>query len=399
MTQRKRNLRPGKFMMALACLLLTAFGSTVIAQQDDPESSEGRVYVMTNAAAVNSIVVLRRDADGSLTFIEEVPTGGQGSGPGALPPRFGGGPGPNPLTSSYSLTMSADHRFLLAANAGSNDISVLAIEADGLRLVDKVPSGGTFPVSIAVHERLVYVLNQRGTTNIAGFLFAPDEGRLRPIPNSTQPAGSPDSSDSAVAFSPSGRFLVVTETLANLIHVFRIGEDGRAEASGVFASLGRTPSAATFTHDGILAVTEADEISQQTGAPNGSSMSTYSLSDDGALQPISQAVPDGETASCWVLFTADARFAYVSSMGGGAISSFSVSPQGELSLLNAVAADTGGLRSVPLDIAMTRNSEFLYVLTGLAKTVKGYRINDDGSLTPVASLGGFPVSMQGIVAR
>lgn len=373
-----------------------AFSAVLHDDQDGGEA--GTVYVMTNAAVANTIVVLHRNVDGSLVRMDEIPTGGQGSGPGALPPRFGGGPGPNPLTSSYSLVLSPDHRFLIAANPGSSDVSVLAIEGNGLRLVDRVPSGGSFPVSIAVHKKLVYVLNQRGTPNISGFVLD-RHGRLLPIPDSTQQAGSSGSSASAIGFDPSGRFLITTETLANFIHVFRMGEDGRPQAHLTYPSVGRTPSALAFTHHEILAVTEANELEQQTGAPNGASMSTYHLTEDGVLEPISQAVPDNSTATCWVRFTADGHFAFVSSMGSGAISSYAVSTVGELSLQDRVAADTGGLRSVPLDIAITLDSRFLYVLTGLAQSVKGFHVNDDGSLTPVTSVNGFPISMQGLVAR
>ncbi len=373
-----------------------AFGAAIDDDQDGSQS--GTVYVMTNAAAANSIVVLHRNDDGSLVRLDEIPTGGQGSGPGALPPRFGGGPGPNPLTSSYSLVLSPDHRFLIAANPGSSDLSVLAIEGNGLRLVDRVPSGGDFPVSIAVHKKLVYVLNQRGTPNISGFVLD-HEGRLLPIPDSTQQAGSSGASASAIGFDPGGRFLIVTETLGNLIHVFRMGDDGRPQVHLTYPSAGRTPSALAFTHHDILAVTEANELEQQTGTPNGASMSTYHLTEDGVLEPISQAVPDNSTATCWVRFTANGHFAFVSSMGSGAISSYAVSSRGELALQARVAADTGGLRSVPLDIAITPDSKFLYVLTGLAQSVKGFQVNDDGSLTPVTSVNGFPISVQGIVAR
>lgn len=370
----------------------------LLAASQENSDAKGRLYVMTNRAPANSIVALRRNSDGSLTRIEEVLTGGSGSGPGALPARFGGGPGPDPLTSSDSLILTHDHRFLIAANAGSNELSVLAVEPEGLRLVCKVSSGGEFPVSIAIHGALVYVLNQRGSPNITGF-FLQGDGKLQPIDDSTQPAGSPGSSASEIAFSPDGHFLLLSETLANLIHVFRMDDDGHATDPLVITSANHTPSAVAFFDHGRVAVTEAAEIATQTGAPNGSTTSTYHLQNDGSLQLISKSVPDEKTATCWIRFTRDARFAYVSSMGSGSISSYSVAPDGELTLLNAEAADTGGLFSVPLDLAMSNDSQFLYVVAGLAGTIEGFHIEQDGSLTPVASVKGFPVSTQGIASN
>jgi 6-phosphogluconolactonase len=386
------------FVVMAALLIVLFAGTNSFAWEDRDEEKDGTVYVMANQALGNSIVVLHRGADGSLIRTGEVSTGGLGSGPGPLPARFGGGPGPDPLTSSDALVLTRDGRFLIAVNAGSNELSVLAVTPGSLQLVDKVPSGGEFPVSIANHQDLVYVLNQRGTPNITGF-FLDSRGRLRPIPNSTQSAGSPGSSASEIAFSPDGDFLLLTETLADTIHMFQVGEDGRAERRASFPSVSRTPSALAFTRHNILAVTEAAEIAPQTGAPHGSSTTSYRLTAEGALEPISRSVRDEETATCWIRFTHDSRFAYVSSMGTGTISSYSVSPHGELTLLAANAADTGGAFSVPLDLAMSHDTKYLYVLAGLIGTVQGYRVESDGSLRPVASVGGFPISMQGIAAR
>jgi len=44
-------------------------------------------------------------------------------------------------------------------NAGRNTISVFAVRGDRLALRQVLSSGGTFPVTVAVHGNLVYVLN------------------------------------------------------------------------------------------------------------------------------------------------------------------------------------------------------------------------------------------------
>jgi 6-phosphogluconolactonase (cycloisomerase 2 family) len=91
------------------------------------------------------------------------------------------------------LQVSSDGRFLLAVDAGSGQISALRIVPDGsLEVADVVSSGGGNPVSIAVHDSLVFVANADPTSpNYAGFRLNP-VGQLTPIPRSTVslPAGS-----------------------------------------------------------------------------------------------------------------------------------------------------------------------------------------------------------------
>ncbi|MFN8558217.1 MAG: beta-propeller fold lactonase family protein [Dehalococcoidia bacterium] len=73
--------------------------------------------------------------------------------------------------------LSANNQYLFAANAGSNDISVFAVQAGGLRLLDRMASGGVRPTSLTVAGDLLYVLNAGGTGNITGFTGA-RQGRL-----------------------------------------------------------------------------------------------------------------------------------------------------------------------------------------------------------------------------
>src|SRR6476620_4900815 len=107
----------------------------------------------------NTVIVFNRAGDGSLTRIQEVSTGGFGSGAGELPPPLPPFAGPIPLDSQDAIILTSDGHFLLAVNAGSNDLSVLKVTSQGLRLVDRVPSGGSFPVSVTEYNRLVYVAN------------------------------------------------------------------------------------------------------------------------------------------------------------------------------------------------------------------------------------------------
>src|SRR5258708_12310913 len=108
-------------------------------------------------------------------------------------PFAAGGAGTGGIIGSQgALQVTSDGRYLLAVDAGSNQISVLRIHRDGrLRPVEGSPfsSGGIEPVSIAVHNSLVYVANAGNKTtggNYTGFTLDED-GELSPLSGSTWP--------------------------------------------------------------------------------------------------------------------------------------------------------------------------------------------------------------------
>jgi 6-phosphogluconolactonase (cycloisomerase 2 family) len=378
---------------------------------EDRTPKSGRVYIMPNRAAGNTIMVFNRADDGGLTFLAEVPTGGLGSGPGELPAPFPVGPGPNPLTSQDDLIITEDGRFLLAVNAHSNDMSVLAVTEDGLQLTDRVPTRGIFPVSIAAHKGLIYVLNEGqdparfigGIPTITGFHLT-RKGKLIEIPNSTRPTGDPNAEPADVVFSRDGESLIIPDKFAGtLIHVFHVEEDGSLEETFNIPANTPTPFGAAFTHHGILVVVEANAglvNGRRQGVVDGATMSSYRLTEENTLEPISKAVPMNQTVGCWVRFTPNGHYAFVTNTGDGSVSSYKVSDRGELTLLAARAADTGGPFSGPVDEDITPDGRFLYVVSGFSGELKGYRIGDDGSLTPVASVKGLTrESLVGTVSR
>ena len=177
----------------------------------------GHVYVNDNTAGSNTIGAFDRHADGSLTpeAGSPFPAGGAGTGAG--------------LASQGALQISSDGRFLVAVDAGSNQISVLRIKHDGsLRLVRDgvVSSGGVLPVSVAIHDELVYVANAgSGGSNYTGFRLS-DHGRLEPLAGST--VALPDSAQPGdVLFNGNGRKLVGTRVGTSQIDSFTVGRDGR----------------------------------------------------------------------------------------------------------------------------------------------------------------------------
>jgi hypothetical protein len=224
-----------KAFLAIATISLLVVAVTFAVPASAHSSSSGFVYVMTNDPAGNAVVQYGRAANGSLTKVSEAPTGGlggTGNGVGIL----------DPLGSQDSLVLSGDGAFLLAVNAGSNQLSALSASATGVKLLNTVSTNGSFPNSVALNGTLVYVLNAHGTPNISGFRLS--SGGLAPIPNSTVnlPGGS-SATPHDVRFSLDGTRLLVTEGDNNHIDVCRLDSSGLVSSVHTQSSAGLGPSA------------------------------------------------------------------------------------------------------------------------------------------------------------
>src|SRR5438876_3297750 len=388
-----------KGIAIFASLLMLASLSNAAAQRANPTPrprptpaprnfQAGAVYVLTNQVE-NAVAAFRRTADGTLPPAGEFRTGGAGD-----PIPQGTDPATDPLASQGALIFDQGHQFLFAVNAGSNQISVLSISDFGLDLVDVVDSGGVRPISLTVHDNLLYVLNEGGTPNITGFTVG-DDGTLTPLAGSTQPLIGGTAADPAqVSFNHDGTLLVVTEKAGNRIDTYTIDSNGLPSAPLDNPSNGMTPFGFAFNNPGLLVVSEAFG-----GAPNLSAASSYIAGDDGVLSVISGSVAYSQTASCWVVITNNGHTAFVSNTGSGTISSYDLtSNDGTLTLINAVAGDTGA-NSAPIDMALNVSSQFLYMLAGGLQSVVSFRVEHDGSLTLVDTDGGLPLGAQGIAAK
>lgn len=344
-----------------------------------PALVAGAVYTMTNAAAGNAVLAFSRDASGALTAAGSYATGGMGTGAG--------------LGNQGGMTLTQDGRWLLVVNAGSNDVSVMAVGHDGLTVADVQPSGGTMPISVTVHGRLVYVLNAGGAGGIAGFWLGND-GSLQPIAGSTQGLGGA-AGPAQVGFSPDGSTLVVTAKATNQLVSYRVGAGGAAGAPMLSVSSGATPFGFAFTRQGTVVVSEA-----QGAAANASTISSYSVAGDGTLTPITSALADDQTAACWIVITPNNHFAYTTNAGSGTVSGFDIASDGALSLLgdSGVAGDTG-TGSSPIDAAITPGGRHLYVLAAGTGAISVFSIGADGGLTSLPGPTGLPAGLDGLAAR
>lgn len=344
----------------------------------EKEEDAGTVYAMTNAASGNSILIFNRSASGVLTGAGSASTAGLGLGSG--------------LGSQGSLALSQNQRWLLAANAGSNDVTVFSVSEDELRFRSKTPSGGTTPVSIAIHGHLVYVLNA-GTTDVVGFRLRRN-GSLVPIPGARQTLDGA-SGPAEVAFEPDGELLVVTDKSSNQIFTLPVDDDGVAGSPVSHPSNGATPFGFAFTGRDELIVSEAHGISNAI-----SSLSSYDVGEDGDLNLVTASASTEQAAACWVVITENGKFAYAADTGGGVITGFRVARDGSLSLLNpqGVSANVGS-GSAPADLAFSEDSRFLFSVNSGNGTIAGWRVASDGSLIFTGAVQGIPSSASGIAAR
>jgi 6-phosphogluconolactonase len=330
----------------------------------------GHVYVNDNTAGTNTIGAFDRHADGTLTAEAGSPftAGGAGTGAG--------------LASQGALQISANGRFLIAVDAGSNQISVLRIKPGGaLSLVPggTVSSRGTLPVSVNVHSDLVYVANAGGGgSNYTGFRLGRG-GRLTPIAGST--VALPDAAQPGdVLFNGTGSKLVGTRVGTSQIDSFTVGPRGRLTAApgSPFLAQGLGPFGSEFRPTAPNQLFVSNAHNSGTGT-----ISAFRDRPDGSLSPIGASpFADLQTAPCWVEITHDGQFLFTVNTGAGSISRFSIAPGGRLRLLGSTPIRGSGLGAV--DARLSPDGRYLYMDESATGAVASLAVHG-GNLTELAS--------------
>jgi 6-phosphogluconolactonase len=351
---------------ALRASLLALFVSGVAAASASASTSPvvGHVFVNDNTAGANTVAAFDRHADGTLTAVPGSPFGAGGAGTGAGIPSQG------------SLQEALDGRYLLAVDAGSNQISVLRVHDDGsLSPVSVISSGGSDPVSIAVHGQLVYVANASSTApNYTGFRLGLS-GVLHPIAGSTVtlPAGSQPGD---VLFNRAGTVLAGTRVATSLIDTFAVGHSGLLDAApgSPIAAQGPGPFGSEFRP------TNADQlfVSNAHGGPNNGTISAFSVGAGGALSPIgSSPFADKQTAPCWVEITKDGNVLYTVNTASSTISTYTIAPSGALTLVGSTAMnDPTGLG--PEDARLSPDNSSLWVVDSGSHAITGFAVTGTG---------------------
>ena len=385
--------------VAVAAMGVVAGGAA--ASPGTPHASDvvGHVYINDNTAPVNSIAGFDRHADGSLTPAPGSPFSIGGSGTG------------HPDASQGSLQLSADGRYLLAVDAGSNQISVLRIKPDGaLQAVEGSPvaSGGVAPVSIGVHDDLVYVGNagpgsSLGDTNYTGFRLNAG-GQLRPIPDSTYVLPN-DSKPGQVLFNGDGTRVAGTRIATSLIDSFTVGQDGRltaapgspydAQAFSPAQGWGQLGSEFNPTNPDELFVSDAHTAAGGAAFPG--LVSSFTDAADGTLTPVGAPVANDGGAACWIEISHDGSFLFVVNTASASISSYSIGSGGTLTFLRSTGP--GQIGAGAEDARLSPDGSTLWVVESGTDAVTGFTV-DGGTLTPLAAVPGpLGAKLSGIVVN
>jgi len=330
----------------------------------------GYTYIDGNTATVNTIDGFARHADGSLTALPGSPftAGGAGTGTG--------------LASQGAIQVTRDGRYLLAVDAGSNQISVLRLTAGGVPVLagQPVSSGGITPVSVAVSPfGLVYVANQgNGGSGYSGFRLG-FGGSLTPIAGSTVTV--PDGSGVGdVFFNAFGNHLIGTRTGTSQIDSFVVRPDGHLLAA----------KGSPYTGQGLgqLGAEFSPARPSQlfvSNAHNGATLGTVSAYRDGLFGQLtsigSSPYADGQTAPCWVEISHDGRYLFTVNTASGNISSYSINPNGSLVLIGSFAIKGGG---ADIDARLSPDGRYLLVDGSGMHFVSVFAVNG-GNLTEVPS--------------
>lgn len=374
-----------------AAALFTANGVAADGRRFGRFDFGGLVYVMTNASAGNAIMVYLRDRHGGLSPVRggAVSTGGLGGSANAAV---------DPLGSQGALAYDDASGMLFAVNAGDNTVAALDAKGPGFRpaLRAVVPSAGYLPVSLAVSENRLYVLNAGGSGAVATFAIV--HGGLEQLgvldlelpPVATTIPFDQVGAPNQVGVDALAGHLVITHAGGG--EVLTVGLDDTGVPSGSITST-KSPGAGPFafgvTRFGSILVAEAASGSVSAfEPPNGTD----------TLVATASAIPTGQAATCWIVVHDDG-FAYVSNTGSNTLGLYTWTRTGRLELVAGAAATATG---APIDMTLANGGSFLYSLDAGSGSISGFAISpNDGGLRRVETQGGLPASagLQGIASR
>jgi len=404
---------------------------------------EGAVFTQTNAAPIdengnkqfNGVMMYHRYPDGTLKLVAGSPflTPGQGVGQGNFPAN-------DPLGSQNSIVVDKKNQYLYVTNAGSNEVSVFKIHHLGLIHLQTLSSGGNFPVSLAIRDRMLYVLNAAGYINFQGFKICKN-GKLIPTQNcALQPPlnylptlVNPDTgiqtlqpqtsiSPSQIGVSPCGRHLIIVRkegfacpnpsNFDDFSCISNVAGTGRIDVYALDKKLriidcqnptsnintrspaGRMPFGFVFSKTGRLIVGEFLGTDNSDVTPlDASALTSYYLKNDGTLNVISADVPPVDEFDlnmgglCWTVRYCD--FIYGTNTVNATVSLYKVDAVGNLKLINPTAADMTVIDSKAdaLDATITSDGRYYYQLSPNNGKIYAFSINKlDGSLTYIGEV-------------
>jgi DNA-binding beta-propeller fold protein YncE len=347
----------------------------MMATNDMMKSDASFVYTLDNDAQRNSVAVYRRNADGALMPLVGSPFNAGGRG------LMGGD------IDEQGAIRSAG-KFIIAVNPGSDTIAVLEKTNRGLLHVEGSPfsSGGSTPLSLAVHGDMVYVANQaaefaspKSSPNITGFklmkngMLMPIAGAVAELPMGMGPA--------QVEFTANGRVLVATAGFqadggeGSRIYTYQVKPDGKlmpGEGSPF------KPEGATGTV-GFSLSPKGDMAFVSTF--KGSGVTAFSIDPStAAIKQMGMPTGNDQRAACWTVISKDGKTLYVGNFVSNSISVYSVMEDGMLTLLGSIPR-RGATNKDTKDIALSANGGFLYAVGSGERQISIFKVEANHLLT------------------
>ena len=163
-------------LVATASIATGVIVATMSAESLSSTSAQN-LYMQTNEIR-NAIIHYSRSADGTITEVERISTGGAGSG--EFKPISGQESAPNAFEGAGSVILTPDRRFLFTTNGGDNSVSSFGVGEDGrLTLLDVEPTGNAVTGRSGTAKSLAYAPSS-GTLFVL-HSFGPDHVRLMSV--------------------------------------------------------------------------------------------------------------------------------------------------------------------------------------------------------------------------
>ena len=364
---RDRRLRlPGLLLLCFSLQIFSVAASQVF-------------YTTSNDAGDNQLIRFRSGSDGVMVEAGRFATGGLGTG--------------RNLQAAGSIAVSQDRQWLLAVNAGSDQISAFRLGAHGPQLTAVRDSGGKQPLSIAVSGRRVYVLNS-GSDNVASFRLTA-AGRLEPLADDTvRPLSSAEARATSLGVTADGRYLVVAERGVNRLATYAIGPNGvLAQSAQITETVAKSPYALSFLGKTIYSVFAGQ-------GPEQSAVGAYRVDRRGGLVSLGSPLFSGQTAACWSALSARRRLLYAANAGSHTLTGVRLREQGQPIMLepDGISVDTGP-NNHPRDMTFSRDGKTLAVILSGEHAMGLYRVGIGGHLELQQTVTGLPDAPAGLVSE
>lgn len=309
------------------------------------------------------------------------------------------------LTLLAALTFSAPllaQTFVYVSEASDGNIARYRLneKTGALTLLGQTSAGGkVMPMALSADHHRLYAAIRSQPLRLMSWTIDAHNGDLLQACETPAAASYP-----YISTDRQGRFLLGSSYDGDVVHVYRLGADGKVIAP---------PVAAYKTgHAAHSVISDATGRSVYVGNLGTDRVLQLNLTPDGSLTPIGSGFVDTEAGNGarHSVMSPDNRYLYNIGEMGGIITQFQRQPNGALKKIaewpNAVAtqyhlqhgrerlADYSDPtpRIWSADIRITPNGRFLYVTERTSSTVTGYRVNkEDGKLTLIGS---WPVEKQ-----